>query len=145
MATDLEYPDVETSTLKILLRDFDVSGLEAKEKVLRDMMAQSPALDFSLNRGMLTHGNATPAEYLLEYKPYTLEGIAQQITCPVLLTSGENDPRNGDAKKMYDALTAPKTLIVFTNAEGGGEHDEAGAAVLFSQRAFDWLDTAIGR
>ena len=35
--------DVETSTLKILLRDFDISGLEAKEKLLRDMMAQTAA------------------------------------------------------------------------------------------------------
>ena len=35
--------DVETSTLKILLRDFDVSGLDAKEKMLRDMVAQTAA------------------------------------------------------------------------------------------------------
>lgn len=35
--------DVETSTLKILLRDFDISGLEAKEKLLRDNMAQTAA------------------------------------------------------------------------------------------------------
>jgi tripeptide aminopeptidase len=35
--------DVETSTLKILLRDFDVSGLDAKEKLLRDMVAQTAA------------------------------------------------------------------------------------------------------
>jgi tripeptide aminopeptidase len=35
--------DVETSTLKILLRDFDVSGLEAKEKLLRDNVAQTAA------------------------------------------------------------------------------------------------------
>src|SRR4030095_2587289 len=33
--------DVETSTLKILLRDFDMSGLDAKEKLLRDMVAQT--------------------------------------------------------------------------------------------------------
>ncbi|HXQ72103.1 MAG TPA: peptidase T, partial [Pyrinomonadaceae bacterium] len=33
--------DVETSTLKILLRDFDVSGLDAKEKLLRDMVSQT--------------------------------------------------------------------------------------------------------
>ena len=32
--------DVETSNLKILLRDFDISGLDAKEKLLRDMVAQ---------------------------------------------------------------------------------------------------------
>ena len=35
--------DVEKSDLKILLRDFDVSGLEAKEKLLRDMVTQTAA------------------------------------------------------------------------------------------------------
>jgi tripeptide aminopeptidase len=35
--------DVEQSTLKILLRDFDISGLDAKEKLLRDMVAQTQA------------------------------------------------------------------------------------------------------
>ncbi len=35
--------DVESSNVKILLRDFDLSGLEAKEKLLRDMMAQTAA------------------------------------------------------------------------------------------------------
>jgi tripeptide aminopeptidase len=35
--------DIEQSSIKILLRDFDVSGLVAKEKILRDMMAQTQA------------------------------------------------------------------------------------------------------
>ncbi len=35
--------DVEESSLKILLRDFEMSGLDAKEKVLRDMVAQTQA------------------------------------------------------------------------------------------------------
>jgi tripeptide aminopeptidase len=35
--------EVEQSTLKILLRDFDISGLDAKEKLLRDMVAQTQA------------------------------------------------------------------------------------------------------
>jgi len=35
--------DVESSNLKILLRDFDISGLDAKEKLLRDMVAQTAA------------------------------------------------------------------------------------------------------
>jgi tripeptide aminopeptidase len=33
--------DVESSNLKILLRDFDVSGLDAKEKLLRDMVTKT--------------------------------------------------------------------------------------------------------
>jgi tripeptide aminopeptidase len=35
--------DVEQSSLKILLRDFDISGLDAKEKLLRDMVAATQA------------------------------------------------------------------------------------------------------
>jgi tripeptide aminopeptidase len=35
--------EVEQSSLKILLRDFDMSGIEAKEKMLRDMVAQTQA------------------------------------------------------------------------------------------------------
>jgi tripeptide aminopeptidase len=35
--------DVEQSSLKILLRDFELSGLDAKEKTLRDMVTQTQA------------------------------------------------------------------------------------------------------
>jgi tripeptide aminopeptidase len=35
--------DVEQSSLKVLLRDFDIAGLDAKEKMLRDMVAQTQA------------------------------------------------------------------------------------------------------
>jgi tripeptide aminopeptidase len=35
--------DVEQSSVKILLRDFDMSGLDAKEKLLRDMVTQTQA------------------------------------------------------------------------------------------------------
>jgi tripeptide aminopeptidase len=33
--------DVETSRVKVLLRDFDVSGLEAKERLLRDLVKET--------------------------------------------------------------------------------------------------------
>lgn len=35
--------DVESSNIKVLLRDFDISGLDAKEKMLRDMVTQTAA------------------------------------------------------------------------------------------------------
>src|SRR6476469_1300568 len=35
--------DVESSNLKILLRDFEVTGLDAKEKLLRDLVTQTSA------------------------------------------------------------------------------------------------------
>ncbi|GAA1928570.1 alpha/beta fold hydrolase [Microbacterium aoyamense] len=112
---------------------------------LRAEMAASAELAFTFDRGMLTHGFDTPLEYLRGSAPYTLAGLADRISCPVLLATGENDPRNRSAQQLYDALPSPKEYIRFTNAEGAGEHDEAGAAALFSQRAFDWLDETLGR
>jgi pimeloyl-ACP methyl ester carboxylesterase len=128
------------------LRDeFESGDPDALNEALYALMAGSPSIEFMFNRGMFTHGVATPLDYARGLAPYTLEGIAADITCPVLLTTGENDPRGRDAQNLYDALTGPKEYIQFTNAEGAGQHDESGAAALFSQRAFDWLDTMLGR
>ncbi|MGK3952944.1 alpha/beta hydrolase family protein [Microbacterium sp. I2] len=118
---------------------------DAINEALYAQMEQSTALAFSMNRGMLTHGVESPLAYLREMTSYSLAGIAADITCPVLLTTGENDPRNGGAQDLYDALTSAKEYIPFRNAEGGGQHDEEGAALLFGQRAFDWLDAALAR
>ncbi len=128
------------------LRDrFDDGDPAVLNAALRAGMEASADLAFMLNRGMLTHGFDTPLDYLRGAAAFSLEGIAGDIACPVLLTTGESDPRNRDAQNLFDALVAPKEYIRFTEAEGGGKHDEAGAATLFSQRAFDWLDATLGR
>jgi dienelactone hydrolase len=111
---------------------------------LEEAMAQDRGLRFTLERGMLTHGFATPIEYLRGAAPFTLEGLADRIRCPTLICAAENDSRGGGGKPLYDAIRAPKAYIGFSNEEGAGEHDEAGAAALFSQRVFDWLDETLG-
>lgn len=110
---------------------------------VEEAMTSNPNLAFSVNRGLLVHGAETPAEFLRMSLEYTNKGLAQNITCPVLVCEAENDVRGGNAKPLYDAITSPKEYILFTNEEGAGEHDEAGAASLFSQRAFDWLDRTL--
>lgn len=124
---------------------FETGDAKTLNRVLYAEMKRDPDLAFILNRGMLTHGFRTPLGYLRGSKPYTLAGVAPRISAPILLTTGQNDPRNSAAQSLYDVLTAPKKYIAFTNAEGAGEHDEAGAAKLFSQRAFDWLDETLRR
>ncbi|MGI8484731.1 MAG: alpha/beta hydrolase family protein [Thermomicrobiales bacterium] len=110
---------------------------------LEAAMAQNSSLAFTFNRGMLTHGFSTPLDYLKGSAPYTIDGLAERIQCPSLICSGENDVRGGGGKPLYDAIVAPKKYILFTNAEGAGEHDEAGASALFAQRVFDWLDDTL--
>lgn len=123
--------------------NLDAIDADAFNANFEQMMANDPAFAFSINRGLLVHGAATPLDFLKLYGPYSIDGLADQITCPTLICEGENDTRGGDAKPLYDAITAPKDYILFSNAEGAGQHDEAGAAALFSQRAFDWLDRTL--
>jgi hypothetical protein len=46
-------------------------------------------------------------------------------------------------KKVYDALTSPKSYIRFTEEEGAEEHCQGGAPALSNQRIFDWLDKTL--
>lgn len=117
----------------------DEGDPEKLKPVFAEIM-QNPMLAFSFNRGMLVHGVPTPWDYITAMAPYTLEGIAAQIACPTLVCQAENDVRASQSPQLYAALTCPKVFLSFTDAEGAGEHCEAGANALFDQRVFDWLD-----
>jgi alpha-beta hydrolase superfamily lysophospholipase len=111
--------------------------------VLEADMRSDPSTAFIFNRGMLTHGVPTPIDYLRTLALYTLEDIAGMITCPTLICEAETDSGAENAVRLYDALTTPKEHLFFTNAEGSGAHDEAGAASLFSASVYNWLETIL--
>jgi fermentation-respiration switch protein FrsA (DUF1100 family) len=56
----------------------------------------------------------------------TLEGIADRITCPLLVVHGERDrqvPIAQAEQTVRAAVNSPRAeLRVFTQAEGGAEH-----------------------
>jgi alpha-beta hydrolase superfamily lysophospholipase len=123
-------------------------GYEAGHKVARaalaeilDAMARKPTGGWSLRRGMVVHGVDSPLAYMDAMIDFRLDGYAQTITCPTLVTHAEGDAIGASAPQTFDALTvADKQLIRFTVAEGAGDHCEAGARTLFDARAFGWLD-----
>ncbi|MFE1886868.1 hypothetical protein [Streptomyces diastatochromogenes] len=43
----------------------------------------------------------------------------------------------------WDALTGPKRLVRFTEAEGAHLHCAPMSRALFEQRVFDWLDDGL--
>ena len=61
--------DVETSSVKILLRDFDVSGLDAKEKMLRDMVGQTAAKFPEVKIGITVEENYKNMKEVLKNYP----------------------------------------------------------------------------
>jgi dienelactone hydrolase len=99
-----------------------------------------PTKGWALRRGLYTHGVERPIDYLRLTAEYTLAGRVQQIRCPTLVCSAEEDQIGATAKKLYDLLSCPKAFRLFKSAEGAGAHCESGARGLFNQRVFDWLD-----
>ena len=79
---------------------------------------------------------------MAKLRQYTLAGVAAKITCPFLVTHGENDtivPADY-ARLLYDAVGASnKTIKIFTADEGGSEHVQGDNRVLGSNYVADWL------
>jgi alpha-beta hydrolase superfamily lysophospholipase len=97
-----------------------------------------------VQRGFWVHGVSSLREYVQAFAQFKLSKVVGEISCPTLITQAESDPVAAYADKLYAALRCPKTLIRFTDEEGAGDHCESMARSLYHQRAFDWLDDALG-
>ncbi len=120
--------------------DIDRSALDPMEKWLREK--GDPMLRWKLlQRGLWVNGADSLFDYFVTMLDYELSSVAAQISCPALLTQAEGDSTGAGAKKLYDAIsTEKKVLVSFTKAEGAGGHCETMARSLLNQRVFDWLD-----
>ena len=75
-------------------------------------------------------------------KPFTLEGVAQKVQCPFLLTHGEKDAQISMdiARKEFAAIgSKDKTLKIFTEEEGGFEHCQGDNLTLGITYIADWF------
>ena len=123
------------------LTDIDPSLLEP----IMDHIMSDASLRWSIvQRAFWVHGIDSLADYLRIAKDYELSSVVDRIRCPTLVTQAENDPVARFAGRLYDALTCPKELLRFIEAEGAGDHCEAMARSLFHQKSFDWLDETLG-
>ncbi|HEX3780107.1 MAG TPA: alpha/beta fold hydrolase [Pseudonocardiaceae bacterium] len=108
------------------------------------VMKASTQIRWAVRNGRWTFGVDTAEELAKASEPYTMAGIADRITCPTLVLEAENDQFfAGQPQQIYAALTCRKELMVFAEADGGGEHCHEGALAVWHQRAFDWLDSAL--
>ncbi len=78
----------------------------------------------------------------------TLEGVADKITCPLLVVHGENDrqvPLWHAEKTIEAAVNCPnRKLKVFTLAEGGAEHCQADNRSMAVDYMADWAAEILG-
>ncbi|CAN5511741.1 alpha/beta hydrolase [soil metagenome] len=96
---------------------------------------------------MRPYGMESPYDVYKALADYTLDGVAEKVTCPILITDPEHEQFwPGESQKVFDAVSTPaekKALVNFTAAEGADSHCEPRALGLRDQRIFDWLDTIL--
>jgi alpha-beta hydrolase superfamily lysophospholipase len=119
------------------------------EQPLLDKMWQAISADRKLRwtiiqRGFWANGAENLREFLRCIASFTLDGRAELIRCPTLITHAEADPLASSAQELFDALRCPKTLVRFTSAEGAGTHCEMMNRSAVNRRVADWLDEVLG-
>jgi len=91
--------------------------------------------------GMFTFGAETPSALIRKLRPYNLRDVASRISSTILVVDSEGDQDlPGQAKQLYDALSAPKHYMLFTKEQGAEEHCQMGATMISGERIFNWLD-----
>ncbi|MFJ7147720.1 alpha/beta hydrolase family protein [Streptomyces sp. NPDC100445] len=109
--------------------------------VLREGLAQDPALAATWHWRARPYGIDSPFDLLTEVSRYDVTAVADRITTPLLITDPDGEHFwPGAARELYDLLPGPKRLVRFTEEEGAHLHCEPMGRALFEQRVFDWLD-----
>jgi alpha-beta hydrolase superfamily lysophospholipase len=119
------------------------------EQALLDKMWQAISGDRKLRwtivqRGFWVNGAKDLREFLRCITSFTLDGRAELIRCPTLITQAEDDPLAASAQDIFDALRCPKALVRFSSAEGAGTHCEMMNRSAVNRRVADWLDDVFG-
>ena len=92
---------------------------------------------------MAAMGAATFGEWLRILTTYSLDGLAEQIRCPTLVTEGEGDFAS-QSRKLFEALTCEKEFHAFSAGEGAGGHCEGLGQSLWQDVVFTWLSEQVG-
>jgi hypothetical protein len=114
------------------------------DRYMEEGMQSSQSLRYTVRFRMRPYGTDSPYEAYKMVEQYSLDGVADKIRCPMLVTDPENEQFwPGQSHQLYDVLTCPKELVSFTAAEGADSHCEPKALSLRDQRIFDWLDETL--
>jgi dienelactone hydrolase len=125
-----------------MLKQLEVLSAEEIEQVLKKAGQANSNLRWAIANSMWVFGLDKASKIPETLQQYSLKGIAQNISCPVLILAGESDhfvPLE-QVDQFANELTCEKTIRIFTAEEGAEEHCQEGNHSLFHQVAFDWLD-----
>jgi len=114
---------------------------------IRQAMAQATGTRWLYENGMYVFNASSPALFWAKWMDMTMEGSAEKIRCPTLVTAGATDrfdPGMVQAQALYDHLTCDKELIVYSDEYGAGTHCQLGTFAQSFAGKFNWLDEKMG-
>ncbi|MCB2228317.1 MAG: alpha/beta fold hydrolase [Desulfarculaceae bacterium] len=115
-------------------------------RIMRERMAQSIGWRWLAGNGMFVMGVKTPLEFMEQFARYQLtpaQAARIRATSLVIASHGDHFMSYDDQKRLYEAMTCPKTLMEFTAAQDATPHCQMGAVAVSNQRILDWLDTTL--
>jgi dienelactone hydrolase len=115
------------------------------DTVAAALAARGPRpLRHTLRFGMRPYGTGSLVEMLTLLREYNLDGIAERISCPLLVLDPEGEQFwPGEARRLSDAAGGPTAIAQFSADEGGALHMQPLARGLSDQRILDWLDETL--
>jgi len=123
----------------------DLSSPET-ENLIASIMAKDTGTRWGIENGQFTFLAKNVEELVRKTEPFTLEGVAEQIMCPVLVCEAEHDHAfAGQPERLFQSLKGSKTYMKFTAEESAEEHCHFGALKLANHRMFIWLDQVLNK
>lgn len=114
------------------------------DKMWQAIMADRKLRWTIVQRGFWANGAENLREFLCNIASFTLDGRAELIRCPTLVTHAENDPLAASAQALFDTLRCRKEIVRFRSAEGAGDHCEIMNRSAVNRRVADWLYDVFG-
>lgn len=107
--------------------------------IVAEVMPNSTAFRWLVNNGKMTLGAKDAASLFQQLKLYSAAD-APRIKAHSLILDGERESMPGQARKLYDQITAPKTYLLFKTSESADLHCQVAGSATGAQYIFDWLD-----
>ena len=125
------------------------NALDAKDKSQFDQYMQMGTASNARGRMMLRFrmrpfGIASYYDVFRAVQEYNLAEVVGSIRTPMLIADPEGEQFfPGQAQKLYDALSCPKTMAHFTHEQGADQHCEVAAPGYRDFCIYDWLDEVL--
>jgi pimeloyl-ACP methyl ester carboxylesterase len=132
-----------TPVLKQLMEAGDRDGFNA---AIAKAVTTDINLRWMVEQGIWAFKKTSAFDFFHTLKPQTLEGIVDQIQCPVFVGHAQHDRFfEGQPEKLAAALGDRATLHRFTDATATGVHCQVGASVELNRAVLDWFLESVAR